>query len=98
MVEPVRVPVLGTTTTYQARITVRLASGVNDPQGNAVAERLRAMGHADVRHVRVGRIIDMTLDASDDDAARARVDELCRELLANPVIETWEVDVAAVNG
>ena len=93
MAEPVRVPVLGTVRAYQALITVRLTSGVNDPQGNAVAERLEAMGHADVRGVRVGRVVELTLDAPDEAAARARVDELCRDLLANPVIETWELDI-----
>jgi phosphoribosylformylglycinamidine synthase len=84
-----------TTTPYRARITVRLSSGVNDPQGNAVAESLRSLGHADLRDVRVGRVIELTLDARDEEAARARVDELCHVLLANPVIETWEVDVVA---
>jgi phosphoribosylformylglycinamidine synthase PurS subunit len=91
--EPVVVPVSTTATTYRARITVRLSSGVNDPQGNAVSESLRSLGHPDVRDVRVGRVIELRLDAPDDAAARARVDELCRVLLANPVIETWEVDV-----
>jgi phosphoribosylformylglycinamidine synthase len=91
-------PVIATATTgmtFRARITVRLSRGVNDPQGNAVAESLRSMGHPDVRDVRVGRVIDLLLDAPDDTAAKARVDELCRMLLANPVIETWEVDVIA---
>ena len=91
--EPVAVPVSTTPTTYRARITVRLSSGVNDPQGNAVATSLQSLGHRDVRDVRVGRVIELRLDAPDDAAARARVDELCRILLANPVIETWEVDV-----
>jgi phosphoribosylformylglycinamidine synthase len=94
---PGAVPVLGGLTTYRARITVRLASGVNDPQGNAVGERLGAMGHPDVRDVRVGRVIELSLDAPDAAAARAHVDELCRQLLANPVIETWEVDVVALS-
>jgi phosphoribosylformylglycinamidine synthase len=91
--ELVAVPLLPTGTTYRARITVRLSTGVNDPQGNAVAESLRSLGHPDVHDVRVGRVIDLILEAQDDATARARVDELCRLLLANPVIETWEVDV-----
>jgi phosphoribosylformylglycinamidine synthase len=86
--------VTATATTYRARVTVRLSSGVNDPQGNAVADGLRSMGHADVRDVRVGRVIDLTLDAPDDATARERIDDLCRSLLANPVIETWEVEIA----
>jgi phosphoribosylformylglycinamidine synthase len=91
--EPVGVPVLSAVATYRARVTVRLAPGVNDPQGNAVADSLRAMGHPDVRDVRVGRVIELALDAPDELAARARIDDLCRALLANPVIETWEVGI-----
>jgi phosphoribosylformylglycinamidine synthase subunit PurS len=89
------VPILVTSTSWRARITVRLAPGVNDPQGNAVADSLRSMGHADVQDVRVGRVVDLVIEAPDEESARARVDELCRALLANPVIETWEADVRA---
>jgi phosphoribosylformylglycinamidine synthase subunit PurS len=78
---------------HAARVTVRLDPGVNDPQGNAVADSLRALGFADVRDVRVGRVIDLVVEADDAGAARARVDEMCRALLANPVIETWQLDI-----
>jgi phosphoribosylformylglycinamidine synthase len=88
--------VLTAVVTYRAQVTVRLSPGVNDPQGNAVAESLRAMGHPDVRDVRVGRVIELTLDAPDEATARARIDDLCRMLLANPVIETWEVGIVDV--
>jgi phosphoribosylformylglycinamidine synthase subunit PurS len=87
-----------TSTTWRARITIRLAPGVNDPQGNAVADSLRSMGHADVREVRVGRVVDLVLEAPVEASARARVDELCRALLANPVIETWEIEIAPPEG
>lgn len=80
---------------YLARVTVRLDPGVNDPQGNAVADSLRTLGFGDVRGVRVGRVIDLVVEADSAEAARAKVDEMCRALLANPVIETWEVDIAA---
>ena len=95
MIEPAVVPVMARTSTYRARIAVRLSDGVNDPQGNAVAASLHAMGHPDVRDVRIGRVIELVLDAPDDRTARARADELCRALLANPVIETWEVEIVA---
>jgi phosphoribosylformylglycinamidine synthase PurS subunit len=91
------VPVM-TSTTWRARVTIRLAAGVNDPQGNAVGDSLRSMGHADVRDVRVGRVVDLVLEAPDATSARARVDELCRALLANPVIETWEIEIAPPEG
>jgi phosphoribosylformylglycinamidine synthase subunit PurS len=78
---------------HAARVTVRLDPGVNDPQGNAVADSLRALGFGEVRDVRVGRVIDLVVEADSAEAARARVDAMCAALLANPVIETWQVDV-----
>ena len=80
--------------TYRARVDVRLDSNVNDPQGNAVREGLHALGHADVRDVRVGKIVELTLDAPDDAAARERVDHMCHELLANPIIESFAIEIA----
>ncbi|CAN5855333.1 phosphoribosylformylglycinamidine synthase subunit PurS [soil metagenome] len=78
---------------HAARVTVRLDRGVNDPQGNAVADSLRALGFPEVRDVRVGRVIDLVVEADSAEAARARVEEMCGALLANPVIESWQVDV-----
>ena len=75
------------------RITVRLDDAVNDPQGNTVRDALRALGHADVRDVRVGKVIDLVIDAADADEAQARVEGMCQELLANPVIERWQTEI-----
>jgi phosphoribosylformylglycinamidine synthase len=83
-----------TTRRYPVRIGVRLDPGVNDPQGNTVRDGLHALGHEDVRDVRVGKTICFTLEAGDAGEAHARAEELCRDLLANPVIETFEIDVA----
>ena len=82
-----------TTRSWAVRITVRLDAGVNDPQGNTVREALETLGHADVRRVRVGKVIDLVLDADSEAAARERAEGLCRELLANPVIETYSAEV-----
>jgi phosphoribosylformylglycinamidine synthase PurS subunit len=81
------------TTTYKARVVVRLDDNVNDPQGNAVGEGLRSLGHSDVSAVRIGKIVEFTLDAADAGAARERVDQMCHELLANPTIESFEIEV-----
>ena len=81
---------------FAVRVTVRLDANVNDPQGNAIRDGLRTLGHADVDDVRVGKVIDLTLDAADADAADARARQLCEDLLANPVIESYEVQVAEV--
>ena len=78
---------------FSVRVTVRLDANVNDPQGNAVREGLRALGHEDVADVRVGKVIDLTLEARDAVDARTRAQQLCEDLLANPVIETYQIDV-----
>jgi phosphoribosylformylglycinamidine synthase len=83
-----------TTTAHAVRITVRLDDAVNDPQGNAVRDALRALGHDEVRSVRVGKVIDLVMEAADPGEARARAERMCRELLANPVIESWQTEVA----
>jgi phosphoribosylformylglycinamidine synthase PurS subunit len=79
--------------TYRARVDVRLDANVNDPQGNAVREGLRSLGHDDVRDVRIGKIVELRLDAADEAAARERVDRMCHELLANPIIESFEIEL-----
>lgn len=81
---------------FQARITVRLSPGVNDPQGNTVLTGLRALGYTSVRDVRVGKTIDLVVAAADLQDAQDTVDSMCRDLLANPVIETFECHVSEV--
>lgn len=80
--------------TFRARVDVRLDANVNDPQGNAVRDGLLSLGHDDVRSVRIGKIVELTLDAADAAEARRRVDRMCHELLANPVIESFEIEIA----
>ncbi len=77
--------------TYRARVDVRLDANVNDPQGNAVQQGLHALGHEDVRGVRIGKIVELTLQAADVATARERVDRMCHELLVNPIIESFEI-------
>ena len=83
-------------TTYLASIRVMLKPLVNDPQGLAVAGGLRDLGYDGVQSVRVGKRIELTLDAPDAAAAAATAREMCERLLANPVIEDFELDVAVV--
>ena len=82
--------------TYLASIRVMLKPLVNDPQGLAVAGGLRDLGYEGVQSVRVGKRIEVTLDAPDAAAAEAAAREMCERLLANPVIEDFELDVAEV--
>jgi len=78
---------------YRARVDVRLDVNVNDPQGNAVRDGLHSMGHDDVRGVRIGKIVELSLEAADEEQARARIEQMCHELLANPTIESFEIQV-----
>jgi len=79
--------------TFRARVDVRLDEMVNDPQGNAVRAGLHSLGHGDVREVRVGKIVELTLSAADATTARERVDRMCHELLANPIIESFDIEL-----
>ncbi|MBM3940523.1 MAG: phosphoribosylformylglycinamidine synthase subunit PurS [SAR202 cluster bacterium] len=81
---------------FNARVHVMLKPAVNDPQGNTVMSGLKSLGFAGVRSVRVGKFLTLQLDAADQAAAERQVDDMCKKLLANPVIETYSVEVSAV--
>jgi phosphoribosylformylglycinamidine synthase subunit PurS len=74
-------------------VLVRPKRGILDPQGEAVQESLRKLGFS-VGGARVGRLVDLDLEASSSDDARAEAERMCRELLANPLIESFEIEVA----
>ena len=78
----------------KATVLVRPKNGILDPQGAAVEASLRQLGF-DVSDARVGRLVDVEVEAADAEEARAKVDEMCHRLLANPLIESYEVEVHA---
>ena len=78
---------------FLARITVMLKPLVNDPQGLAVRDGLQALGFEGVQMVRVGKRLEVTLDAADVSEANQRVHSMCDQLLANPVIEDFHVEL-----
>ncbi|MGH7265525.1 MAG: phosphoribosylformylglycinamidine synthase subunit PurS [Candidatus Rokuibacteriota bacterium] len=77
----------------RARIVVRLRPGVLDPQGATIRKALEGLGFPEVRDLRVGRLLELTLDETDRTRARARLDEMCRRLLANPVVEDYACEL-----
>jgi len=79
--------------TYIGRVTVTLKRTVMDPQGSAVKSGLASMGYAGVREVRVGKYLEISLEAPTAQEAASRIDEMCRRLLANPVIEEYSFEV-----
>jgi phosphoribosylformylglycinamidine synthase PurS subunit len=77
----------------KATVLVRPKEGILDPQGEAVESSLRQLGFP-VGDARVGRVIDLEVDAASADEARAEVERMCERLLANPLIESYEIEVA----
>lgn len=77
----------------KAKIHVTLKSGVLDPQGKAIAHALAALGFTGVGDVRQGKLIELELDETDPDAARAQVEKMCTQLLANAVIENYDIEL-----
>jgi phosphoribosylformylglycinamidine synthase len=84
------------TQTYQARIYVTLRPSVLDPAGTAVQSGLKHMGYDNVRQVRIGKYIELTLSAANEVAAQEQLDQICDQLLANPVIENYRFELAAL--
>jgi phosphoribosylformylglycinamidine synthase len=78
---------------YEARIEVTQRPGVLDPQGATVERALPALGYRNVSEVRIGKAIRLVVEADGPDAARAQVLEMCERLLANPVIEAYDVQL-----
>ncbi len=75
------------------RVDVTHLPGVLDPQGATVERALPALGYDNVSEIRVGKSIRLVVDAADEQAAHAQVVEMCDRLLANPVIEAYEITV-----
>jgi phosphoribosylformylglycinamidine synthase len=77
----------------RATVLVRPKHGILDPQGQAVESSLRQLGFA-VDEARIGRVVDLEVEATDATAARAEVERMCEQLLANPLIESYEIELA----
>jgi len=76
----------------RATVLVRPKQGILDQQGDAVETALAHLGFS-VTHARVGKVVDLELDAADETEARAQVEKMCAELLANPLMESFEVEI-----
>ncbi len=77
----------------KARVHVMLKEGVLDPQGKAIGHALASLGFKGVGEVRQGKVIDLDLAETDAARARAAVDAMCRQLLANTVIESYQIEL-----
>jgi phosphoribosylformylglycinamidine synthase subunit PurS len=81
----------------KATVLVRPKQGILDPQGQAVESSLRQLGFS-VGEARVGRVVDIEVDAADPGKARAEVERMCEQLLTNPLIESYEIELSEETG
>ena len=79
----------------KARVHVYLKPGVLDPQGQAVSNSLNHLGFNEVAGVRQGKLIEIDLNTADAEEGQQRVAEMCDKLLANPVIENYDIELSA---
>ncbi|MEQ8826026.1 MAG: phosphoribosylformylglycinamidine synthase subunit PurS [Filomicrobium sp.] len=79
----------------KALVKITLKNGVLDPQGKAIENALGALGFSGVSEVRQGKLIELDLDANDEAAAKAEVERMCENLLANTVIENYSVELVS---
>ncbi|HEX3430296.1 MAG TPA: phosphoribosylformylglycinamidine synthase subunit PurS [Rhizomicrobium sp.] len=78
----------------KARVFVTLKNGVLDPQGKAIGHALNSLGFPGVGEVRQGKVIDLEIAERDESKARASVEQMCEKLLANTVIEKYEIEIS----
>jgi phosphoribosylformylglycinamidine synthase subunit PurS len=78
----------------KATVLVRPKPGILDPQGEAVESALEHLGFA-VSGARIGKVVDLEVSATDPGEARAQVEQMCEQLLANPLIESYEIELQA---
>ncbi|MBZ8181344.1 phosphoribosylformylglycinamidine synthase subunit PurS [Oscillatoria salina] len=82
---------------YHARVYITLRPSVLDPAGVAVQSGLKQLGYEEVEQVRIGKYIEMTLNAVSEDEAKAQLDLMCDRMLANPVIENYRFEVVELS-
>ncbi len=77
----------------KARVFITLKNGVLDPQGKAIGHALNGLGFGSVGEVRQGKVIDLELSGTDQDKAKEELTAMCEKLLANTVIEKYEIEI-----
>lgn len=78
----------------KAKVTITLKSGVLDPQGKAIEGALAGLGFEGASDVRQGKVIEFRLQETTEAAARAKIEDMCKKLLANPVMENYAIEIA----
>lgn len=78
---------------YKAKINITLRKSILDPQGKAALQALRDLGMNEVKSVRIGKFVELEVDAPDKEAAYKKADEACKQLLANEVMEDYNIQI-----
>lgn len=81
---------------FKAEITVMPLKEILDPQGKAVTSSMKNLGLGEIQNIRIGKHITLEVDAADETTAKAKVDEACKKLLANLIMESYRFDLKAV--
>lgn len=82
---------------YTASIKVKLRKSILDPQGKTVEHSLLSLGFDKVKDTRIGKYIELKLDVDSEDEAKKLTDDICKKLLANPVMEDYEFNIVNIN-
>ncbi|KPL02500.1 MAG: hypothetical protein AMJ90_05605 [candidate division Zixibacteria bacterium SM23_73_2] len=78
---------------FLAKVFVRLKEGVLDPQGSTIKRALEDMGYDGIEDIRTGRVFEINFSSEDRNKSKVLIDEVCKKLLANPVIEKYKFEV-----
>ncbi|NUQ80400.1 MAG: phosphoribosylformylglycinamidine synthase subunit PurS [Bacteroidetes bacterium] len=82
---------------YKAKITVVLRPSILDVQGKAVQHAVHSLGYDSVDQIRIGKFVEVMINAPDEETARREVKEICQKILANPVMENFEFTLEKVS-
>ena len=83
---------------YSAKIKVTLRKSILDPQGKAVEHSIQSLGYKNIVDTRIGKFVELKIDSQSQEEAQLITDEVCKKLLANPVMEDYVFEVVNVNG
>ena len=83
---------------YLSKIRITLRKSILDPQGKAVEHSFGSLGYKNIRDTRIGKYIELKIEAASEEDARITTDEVCKKILSNPVIEDYEFEVTSLNG
>lgn len=78
---------------YIVRVNIKLREAILDPQGKTILSALKNLGYGQVEDARIGKVIELKVNGPDAESVRAAVSEMCDKVLANPVMENYEIEV-----